>query len=117
MALFFFMILTLLVPATAAVIFFYLRSSFDLLELVKNDNALWMRLNRPEKTWVREQGGGFATIQPLFPWLGWVWEGNTSGLRADIARQVTSTSKLLRSGLTLFASTCLAIIVLVISAE
>jgi hypothetical protein len=96
----FFTIALCLFPVTGIVTFLYIRSTFRLLEsLRKNAPEVWEKLGRPEKSYMR---GGAQTIKPLFPWIGWVWKGETEGLSINIARSLKKTQKLFKAGLLLF---------------
>ena len=108
---------SLIAPATAFVTYRYLQSSFVLLEQVREVEPLWEQLERPERVWVREMSGGISTIQPIFPWLKWLWAADTQGLDRKLARQLKSTSALLSLGLVLFALTVLPILLLALSAS
>lgn len=97
----------ILFPATGVCIYLYLQSTFQLLKLVQNDPALWRSLGRPRKIHVREAApGGFQTIQPIGPWLAWVWAAQPApDASAPLAERLRATSRLLKRGLLLFAAT------------
>jgi len=98
----FYIITLCLFPITGIVIFLYLRSTFRLLEnLRKNAPEVWEHLGRPEIINVR----GMQTIKPLFPWIGWVWKGETEGLPVNIAHDLIKTQKLFKASLLLFSLT------------
>lgn len=90
---------------TGFVVFLYLRSSFELLELVREDEALWNRLGCPEKIHGRDFANRFATISSIEPWLSWVYSGNTAGLQPDIAARLVITRNMLMTALVLFMLT------------
>lgn len=96
------LMLTLL---TGLVIFLYLRSSFELLELVRQDEALWNRLGCPEKIHGRDFANRYATISSPGPWLSWVYSGSTAGLQPDIAARLVITRNMLMTALVLFMLT------------
>lgn len=96
----FFTIALCLFPVTGIVIFLYLRSTFRLLEdLQNNAPEVWVKLGRPERTVVRRS---MHTIKPIFPWIGWIWKGETEGLPVDIASSLIKTRRLFKGGLVLF---------------
>ncbi len=97
--------LLLLMPITGLVVFLYLRSSFELLELVREDVALWNRLGGPEKVYGRDFANRFVTISPIGPWLSWVYSGSTAGLRRDIVARLLVTRNMLIAALLLFVLT------------
>jgi hypothetical protein len=70
--------------------------------LRKNAPEVWEKLGRPEKSYMR---GGAQTIKPLFPWIGWVWKGETEGLPVNIAHDLIKTQKLFKASLLLFSLT------------
>lgn len=88
--------------ATALVIFLYIRSSFILLDLVKQDEAVWGQLDCPDRHYIRDGATRALTVRPLFPWLGWIWLGDPQGVSQPIASRLLTTSKLLRLGLVMF---------------
>ena len=97
---------------TGITIYRYLSSSFQLLEQVQTDAPeTWESLGRPEKIWIknRQPGkyGGMYTIQPLWPWLNWVWQADTNGLDFRLGKELKNVSRLLKRGLTGFAITCI----------
>ena len=97
----FYMIASCLFPVTGIVIFLYLRSTFRLLEgLQNNAPQVWEKLGKPEKGPFGPGGGD--SIKPLFPWLGWIWKGETEGLPVDIACGLIKTRRLFKGGLLLF---------------
>lgn len=95
-------VLTLL---TGFVVFLYLRSSFELLELVREDEALWNRLGCPEKIHGRDFAHRYATISSPGPWLSWVYSGSTAGLQRDIAARLVITRNMMIAALVLFMLT------------
>ncbi len=95
----------LLILITGFVVFLYLRSSFELLELVRQDEALWNRLGGPVKIYGRDFDRRYATISSIGPWLTWVYSGNTAGLRSDIAARLLITRNMLMTALVLFMMT------------
>jgi hypothetical protein len=97
--------LMLLLLITGFVVFLYLRSSFELLELVRQDEALWSRLGGPEKIYGRDFDRRYATISSIGPWLSWVYSGNTAGLQPDIASRLVITRNMLITALVLFILT------------
>lgn len=103
MALFVLTILVMLI--TGVVVFLYLRSSFELLELVRQDEALWNSLGCPEKVRGREFNNSYVTISPLGPWLSWVYSGSTAGLQRDIAERLVITRNMLITAFVLFMLT------------
>jgi len=95
----FFTIVLCLFPITGIVIFLYLRSTFRLLEgLQNNAPEVWEKLGKPERIFVK----GMYTIKPIFPWIGWIWKGETEGLPVDIACGLIKTRRLFKGGLVLF---------------
>jgi len=71
---------------------------------------IWERLGRPEKIRYRTHGDGFGyhvnyTIQPLWPWLSWVWKGNPVGLNQQLVPDLHKTGRLLRIGLVMLLIT------------
>lgn len=94
--------LMLLMLVTGLVVFLYIRSSFELLDLVREDEALWVRLGNPEKIHGRDFANRFATISSIGPWLSWVYSGSTAGLRRDIAARLVITRNMLIAALVLF---------------
>ena len=103
MALFVLTILVMLI--TGFVIFLYLRSSFELLELVRQDEALWNSLGCPEKVYGRDFDRRYVTISPLGPWLSCVYSGSTTGLQRDIAERLVITRNMLITAFVLFMLT------------
>jgi len=103
MQMFSLVLVVLLFPATAVVTLAYLRQGFELLALVQRDEALWYRLGRPEKVFIRQFDGRVATIKPIVPWLRWIWAGDRSHLSREIGDRLLATRKLLVTGLILFA--------------
>lgn len=97
--------LMLLLLITGLVVFLYLRSSFELLELVRQDEALWNRLGGPEKIYGRDFDHRYATISSIGPWLSWVYSGSTAGLQPDIAARLVITRNMLMTALVLFMLT------------
>lgn len=91
--------------ATGFVIFLYIRSSFELLELVRDDEDLWNRLGCPEIVHGRDFANRFSTISSLGPWLSWVYAGSTAGLQPDIAARLLITRNMLITALALFMLT------------
>lgn len=88
---------------TGMTIFFYLRSSFRLLEdLQCHAPQVWEQLRKPERIYVRKASGGFHTIKPLLPWMGWMLRGMTTGLTEDLAKDLVKTRRLFIAGLVLF---------------
>lgn len=116
MQMFLLVLVALLFPVTAVVTFAYLRRGFELLELVQQDEALWHRLGRPEKVLIRQFDSRVATIQPIMPWLSWIWAGDRSHLSQALGDRLMATRKLLVAGLLLFALASAAIVVLVLFA-
>ena len=103
----FFTIALCLFPVTGIVIFLYIRSTFRLLEgLQNNAPEVWEKLGKPERIFVR----GMHTIQPIFPWIGWIWKGETEGLPVDIACSLIKTRRLFKGGLVLFFLTVVFIL-------
>lgn len=98
----------LLTLLTGFVVFLYLRSSFELLELVRQDEALWSRLGGPEKIYGRDFDRRYATISSIGPWLSWVYSGSTAGLKGDIAARLVITRNMLMTALVLFMLTTVA---------
>ena len=98
---------------TGLVIYRYLKSTFFLLErLKKSAPHTWEQLGRPEKVRYREHtaGPGYHvnyTIQPIWPWLKWVWEADVQGLDPSLSRDLRRTSKLLKQGSVLLFLTLL----------
>ncbi len=93
---------------SGVLIFQYMRATFHLLEMVQEHApAVWQDLGRPERVWVNSNEG-MHTIQPLWPWLGWVWKGDTAGLDRRVARALSRTNGLLKSALVAFTVTVLA---------
>lgn len=90
---------------TGFVVFLYLRSSFELLELVRQDEALWKRLGSPEKIYGRDFDRRYASITSLGPWLSWVYAGSTAGLQSAIAERLLITRNMLITALALFMLT------------
>ena len=117
--LFLFAVASIAVPIAVATIFLYLRASFELLELVRRyEPATWRSLGEPERVWVRGgTQGGFDTIQPIGPWLSWVWSGGVERLDPQVARSLARTRRLLRTGCIAFAGAVVAILVLVLTAS
>ena len=104
-------VLALLIPFAICgiLILQYLRASFRLLEIVQAQaEDLWHRLGQPRRVWVKSNEGGMHTIQPLWPWLGWVWRADTAGLHPRVARELSRTSGLLKTALVAFIVTMLA---------
>ena len=95
----------LLMLITGFVIFLYLRSSFALLELVRQDEALWNSLGCPEKVRGRDFNNSYATISSIGPWLSWVYSGSTAGLEHDIAARLMITRNMLITAFVLFMLT------------
>lgn len=82
-----FFLLMLITPFLAFAIYRYLTLSFRLLEQVQErEPELWQTLGRPERVFVQDHPGGIHTIQPLFPWLGWVWNGERFGVPVRVRR-------------------------------
>lgn len=102
---------TLLFLTSALAVVRYLRSSFELLDLVKQNARLWTELGRPERHGMGEVDAG-STIQPALPWLRWVWRADTRGLDARLASKLQSTSSLFRTCLYMFVSTIAALLAL-----
>lgn len=96
---------------TGVTIYRYLASTFRLLEGVKAlSPEIWERLDRPEKVRYQRHGDGLGyhvsyTIQPLWPWLRWVWKGDPDGLDYRLAPNLRTTGRLLRHGLGLLLVT------------
>ena len=88
-------------------IFSYTKSSFSLLEDVQaTAPELWESLGQPEKIWVRHgNGGGMHTIQPIWPWLDWVWHCRAYGVDRKLSNGLKRTSQLLKRGLVAFVVT------------
>lgn len=106
MTLFLFFLASISVPIAVLFIFLYLQASFRLLEMVEARHPeLWQSLGEPKRVFVRQQAGGIHTIQPLMPWLSWVWAGNPRGLDAHAVVQYRLTrSRLLLGGAALVTS-------------
>jgi len=100
-----FVLTILMTLITGFVIFLYLRSSFELLELVRQDEALWNRLGCPEKIYGRDFDHRYTTISSLGPWLKWVYAGSTAGLQRDIAARLLITRNMLITSFVLFMLT------------
>ena len=116
MQMFMLVLVALLFPVTAVVIFAYLRQGFELLVLVQRDEALWHRLGRPERVLIRQFDSRAATIQPIVPWLRWIWAGDRSHLNKALGDRLMATRKLLVAGLLLFGLASTAILMLVLVA-
>jgi hypothetical protein len=95
----------LMTVLTGFVVLLYLRSSFELLDLVREDEALWNRLGCPEKIHGRDFANRFATISSIGPWLSWVYSGSTAGLQPGIAARLVITRNMLITALVLFMLT------------
>jgi len=94
----FFTITLCLFAVTGIVIFLYIRSTFQLLEgLQNNAPEVWEKLGKPKIV-----GHG---IWPIFPWIGWIWKGETEGLPADIACGLIKTGRLFKGSFVLFSLT------------
>jgi hypothetical protein len=93
---------------TGVVVFLYLRSSFELLRLVRQDEALWNSLGCPEKIYGRDFDHRYSTISSLGPWLTWVYSGSTAGLQRDIAERLIITRNMLITAFALFVLTTVA---------
>ena len=100
-----FVLTILMMLITGVVVFLYLRSSFELLEMVREDEALWTRLGCPEKIYGRDFDHRIVTISPLGPWLSWVYSGSTAGLQRDIAERLVITRNMLITAFVLFMLT------------
>lgn len=98
----------LMTVLTGFIVLLYLRSSFELLELVREDEALWNRLGGPEKIYGRDFANRIATISSIGPWLSWVYSGSTAGLRRDIAARLVITRNMLITAFVLFMLTTVA---------
>jgi hypothetical protein len=111
---FLFIIATVGVPAAAVTIFFYLQSSFALVELLQRRHPdLWHALGEPTKIRIQQQRGGFYTITPLRPWLSWIWSGETTSLPPKVTEGLVQTRRLLRLGLIVFGIDLVAILALI----
>ena len=94
-------------------IYRYLKSTFLLLERLKESAPhIWEQLGRPEKVRYRKHNAGLGyhvnyTIQPIWPWLKWVWEADLHGLDSGLGRDLRQTSKLLKQSSGLFLITFL----------
>ncbi len=110
-------LLALLFPFTGVVIVLYLRSTFVLLDLVRQDEPLWKSLGEPQKVRTRGPKGGITTIQPIGRWLAWVWTAKSSGANADLAIRLKTTSRLLKIGLALFVLTSATIAMLSLTTQ
>ncbi|MFC1495677.1 hypothetical protein ACFL6W_10380 [Thermodesulfobacteriota bacterium] len=110
----FFTIVLCLFPVTGIVIFLYIRSTFQLLEdLQNNAPEVWEKLGKPK----RVGAGTMDTIKPLFPWVGWVWKGESEGLPVNIAHSLIKTRKLFKGGLGLFSLTVVFILLSIAMGE
>ena len=110
----FFTIALCLFPITGIVIFLYIRSTLKLLEDIQNDAPdVWEHLGRPERIFVQ----GMHTIQPIMPWIVWVWKGESAGLPVDIACSLIKTRKLFKGGLALFFLTVVFILLSIAMGE
>ena len=104
---------------TAVTIYRYLTSSFRLLENVQSSAPeTWESLGRPEKVWIQNvkpgQAGGMYTIQPLWPWLNWVWLADDNGLDYRLGKELKQVSRLLKQGVAGFGITMLAFIYVIV---
>ncbi|MEX2611721.1 MAG: hypothetical protein WEA24_17500 [Gemmatimonadota bacterium] len=112
-----FAIASLAVPVAVGVIFLYLRASFELLDLVRSKHPeLWQSLGKPERVYVQEQQRGFHTIQPLMPWLSWVWSGSPEKLSPYVALKLRRARSLLVTGAAAFGGALVAMLVLMLTA-
>ena len=110
----FFTIALCLFPVTGIVIFLYLRSASQLFEDVQNDAPeIWEKLGKPRRIFVH----GMRTIQPIFPWIGWIWKGDTEGLPEDIACGLIKTRRLFKGSLVLFFLTVVFILLSITMGE
>ena len=77
----------------------YLKSSYTLLSMVKDsDTQLWESLGRPEAIMLPSLG--FGTIQPILPWLKWIWTQDITGLQENVKLQLEKTNRLFWKSLT-----------------
>ena len=96
---------------TMYTIYRYLRSSFHLLKEVRSSApVIWEQLGKPQVVRYRSHGGGFGyhvsyTIQPLWPWLRWVWEANPRELDGNLNLMLQETSQLLRKSIVMLIVT------------
>lgn len=104
----------ILFSGTVIAVIYYRQSTSKLLTLVRANEALWKKLGCPKRVLTGELD---LTIQPLFPWLGWVLEGNTSGLSSEVAIRLQTTRTSLLIGLLLMSLTGLTIAGLVFSSS
>ena len=106
----FFTIALCLFPVTGIVIFLYIRSTLLLLEgLQNNAPEVWEKLGKPERV-------GYG-IWPIFPWIGWIWKGETEGLPVDIACSLIKTRRLFKGGIVLFFLTVVFILLSITMGE
>ena len=115
----FFIIALVCFAYTGITIYLYLTSSFQLLEHVQSSAPeIWESLGRPEKKWIQNatpgKAGGMYTIQPLWPWLNWVWQADSSGLDFRLGKNLKQVSRLLKRGLAGFGVTMLAFVYVII---
>jgi hypothetical protein len=102
------LVMILFIP-TGIRIYHYLKSTFRLVEDVERlAPEVWESLGRPRRVYVRTAKGGSHTIQPMLPWLGWIWGGDPGAVPHEVAGQYHRTRTLLLRGLTLF-SVCFVI--------
>jgi hypothetical protein len=102
---FLFILVLLCFPPTGVVIYLYLQSSFSLLKLVQQDDALWKSLDEPRQQYIKENQGGFQTIKPIGPWLAWIWSGTATNTNPQLVHQLRKTRFLLKASLALFLLT------------
>lgn len=104
---------------TGISIYRYLRSSLQLLEQLQSSAPeTWEQLGRPEKVWIQNaepgKAGGMYTIQPLWPWLNWVWQADAGGLDFRLGKELKRVSRLLKQGLAGLAVTLLVFVYVII---
>ena len=116
MVIFFILVVTVLGAFAGLTVFGYLRASFDLLEEVTRHPVLWKQLGEPRVVHVRDGQTGYKTLQPILPWLSWVWRSDASGLDAKLGQKLAETGKLLHKSTLLMAMLMVATAGLMLSA-
>ena len=99
---------------TGIVIFSYLMSSSRLFDDIQNyAPEIWEKLGKPKRIFVH----GMRTIQPIFPWIAWIWKGETEGLPSDIACSLIKSRRLFKGSLVLFFLTVVFILLSITMGE
>ncbi len=96
MAILLVIVITLLGTVTGFTLLSYLRTSFDLLDEVTRHPALWKQLGEPQVVYVWDGQVDYKTVQPLLPWLSWIWRADTRGLDSRLSSKLAETNRLFR---------------------